>query len=269
MVPANDRAALETLRGTVAAPRFVIGEAAVLTAPLTDLCVTPAGKRDRQVLLGDAVTVVDRHEGSAFVQMEKDGFCGYLPETALGPAATATHWVSAPATHLYPEPKLKLRETAALTMTARLTVLNESGPWAETTRGFVPKMHLKPIGDWHKDPVAVAQTFLGVPYLWGGNSRAGLDCSGLVQVALLACGRPCPGDADLQEALGEVVGEKKALKRGDLIFWKGHVAMAMNADYMIHATAAYMAVVVEPVKAAIKRIADAGEGGVTLRKRPA
>ncbi len=266
--PANARAALETLRGIMDAPAYVPGEAAVLTAPLTDLCAAPDGRRDRQVLLGDAAAVIDRHQGRAFVQMRKDGYCGYLPEAALGPAEEATHWVSAPATHLYPAPDLKTPEIAALTMTARLRVLGEDGAWARTTRGFVPKMHLKPLGDWHKDPVAVAQTFLGVPYLWGGNSRAGLDCSGLVQAALHACGRECPGDSDMMHGMGTPVGEKQALKRGDLILWKGHVAMAMNADYMIHATAAWMAVVVEQTMAAVKRIADAGEGPVIARRRP-
>ncbi len=259
---------MDSLRGTMEAARFVPGEPARIIAPLTDLCRDPGGARDRQVLMGDAVTIVDRHDGWAFVQMNKDGFCGYVPETALGPAEDATHWVAAPSTHLYPEPNLKVREKAALTLNCRLRVIGESGKWAETTGGWVPAMHLKPIGDWHKDPVAVAQTFLGVPYLWGGNSKAGLDCSGLVQAALFACGRDCAGDSDLQRAMGTTVGEKQALKRGDLIFWKGHVAMAMNADYMIHATAAYMAVVVEQTKAAIRRIKDAGDGEVIARRRP-
>ena len=266
LTPANARAALEYLRGQVDAPRYVAGEAAQVTAALADLCDAPESMRARQVLMGDAAVVVDRHEGWAFVQMRKDGYCGYLPEAALWPTDEATHWVAAPATHLYHEPDMKLRETAALTMGAQLRVLAEAGNWAETTRGFVPKMHLKPLGEWHKDPVAVAQTFLGVPYLWGGNSRAGLDCSGLVQAAMLACGKPCPGDSDLQQGLGAPVSEKAALKRGDLVFWKGHVAIAMNADYQIHATAAFMAVVVEPAKAAIARIA--GSGPVVARRRP-
>jgi cell wall-associated NlpC family hydrolase len=268
LTPANGRAALESVRGMVDAERFVPGESALMTAPLTDLCREPGGARERQVLMGDAVTVVDRHDGWAFVQTAKDGFCGYVPESTVGPHEEATHWVAAPATHLYPEPALKVRERAALTMNARLRVIGESGKWLETSRGWVPGIHLKPLGEWHKDPVAVAQTFLGVPYLWGGNSRSGLDCSGLVQAALMACGKACPGDSDLQLALGVSVGEKQALKRGDLIFWKGHVAMAMNADHMIHATAAFMAVVVEQTRSAIKRINEAGDGPVIARRRP-
>ena len=104
-----------------------------------------------------------------------------------------THWVAAPATHLYPEPRVQARELGTLSMGARLTVLGTEGQFTRTTRGFVPTCHLRPLGDWHKDPVAVAQTFLGTPYLWGGNSRAGLDCSGLVQAAFAACGIAVPG----------------------------------------------------------------------------
>jgi cell wall-associated NlpC family hydrolase len=268
LTPANARAALESLRGKIEAPHYVPGEAAQVTAALTDLCAAPDGARQRQVLMGDACVVVDRHAGWAFVQMAKDGYCGYLPEAALGAAEEPTHWVAAPATHLYATPDLKPRETAALTMGARLRVLGQDGPWAQTTHGFVPKLHLKPLGEWHKDTVAVAQTFLGVPYLWGGNSRAGLDCSGLVQAALLACGKACPGDSDLQQALGTPISEKAALKRGDLLFWQGHVAMAMNADHLIHATAAFMAVVMEPNRTAFARILASGGGPVTARRRP-
>ncbi len=268
LIPANGRAALESLRGAVGAPRFTQGEPATMIAPLTDLCTAPSGPRDRQLLMGDAVTVIDRHQGWAFVQSGKDGHCGYVPEPALGTAEAATHWVAAPATHLYPEPKLKIRETAALTMGARLAVLGEEGNYSRTTRGYVPTLHLRTLGNWHADPVAVAQTFLGVPYLWGGNSRAGLDCSGLVQAALHATGKDCPSDSDLQQDIGKAIVDKSPLKRGDLIFWKGHVAMAMNADFMIHATAAFMAVVVENTKTAIARITKAGGGPVTQRRRP-
>ena len=267
ITPANTRAALESLRGTVDAPLYTKGEPAQLIHPLTDLLASPNGKRERQLLLGDGFTVIDRHEGFAFGQSTKDGFCGYLPDSALGPAETPTHWVAAPMTTLYPEASIKARETGALTLGARLTALGEVGKFTQTTRGYVPTLHLKPIGDWHKDPVAIAQTYLGTPYLWGGNSRAGLDCSGLVQACLLSCGHPCPGDADLQQALGKPIAEKAALKRGDLLFWNGHVALCMNADFMIHATAAFMAVVMENTRSAIKRITDQGGGPVIARRR--
>ena len=267
ITPANSRAALEGLRGTIASAHFTPGEPAQLIQPLTDLLAAPGGKRERQLLLGDGFTVIDRHEGYAFGQATKDGYCGYLPETALGPAQTPTHWVAAPMTTLYPEANLKIREIGALTLGARVTALAEVGKFTQTTGGYVPTLHLKPIGEWHKDPVAIAQTYLGTPYLWGGNSRAGLDCSGLVQACLMSVGHSCPGDADLQQALGKPISEKAALKRGDLLFWDGHVAMCMNADFMIHATAAFMAVVMENTRSAIKRIADQGGGPVIARRR--
>ena len=267
ITPANSRAALDSLRGTVDAPHYTKGEATQLLAPLTDLLASPGGKRERQLLLGDGFTVIDCHQGFAFGQASKDGFCGYLPEAALGPAETPTHWVAAPMTTLYPEANIKVREIGALTLGARVTATGNSGKFTQTTRGFVPSLHLKPIGEWHKDPVAIAQTYLGTPYLWGGNSRAGLDCSGLVQACLMSCGLNCPGDSDLQQTLGKPISEKAALKRGDLLFWDGHVALCMNADFMIHATAAFMAVVMENTRSAIKRIIEQGGGPVTARRR--
>ncbi len=268
MTPFSGRAALETLRGQVDAAIFTAGTPAQLIVPLADLCAKPGGARDRQVLLGDSFVVIDRDQGHAFVQAAKDGYCGWLPEAALGAQETATHWVSAPATHLYPEPRTQAPDLGTLTLGARLTVLDMSEKYAETTRGFVPVMHIKPLGSWHKDPVAVAQVMLGTPYLWGGNSRAGLDCSGLVQASLLACGIACPGDSDLQRAIGQPISEKAALKRGDLLFWKGHVAMCMNADFMIHATAAFMAVVAENTRSAIARIQKQDDSAVVARRRP-
>ena len=267
MTPGNTRAALASLRGTFNAPRFTEGQPAQLILPLTDLLASPNGKRERQLLLGDHFTIIDRHDGYAFGQAKKDGFCGYLPESALGVAEMPTHWVAAPMTTLYPEANIKVRELGTLTLGVRVTAVGEVGKFTQTTRGFVPSLHLKPVGDWHKDPVAIAQTYLGTPYLWGGNSRAGLDCSGLVQACLMSCGKECPGDADLQQVLGKPISEKAALKRGDLLFWDGHVALCMNADFMIHATAAFMAVVMENTRSAIKRIADQGGGPVIARRR--
>jgi cell wall-associated NlpC family hydrolase len=268
ITPANDRAALVSLRGIVAAPSYVAGEAARVTAPLVDLLRHPDGPRDRQLLLGDAVTVIDRHEGFAFVQAAKDGYCGYLPEPVLGPARAATHRVIAPATHLYHAPRVQARETAALSFGSLLTVSGGDEKFAETPEGFVPAMHLAPVDELLSDPVAVARLFLGTPYLWGGNSRAGIDCSGLVQAALLACGIPCPGDSDLQaEAVGRALQADEPLRPGDLLFWKGHAAMVADDRHIIHSTAYRMAVMLEETEAAIARIAALGFP-VQTRRRP-
>ena len=270
LTPANGRVAHVSLKGRVAAERYVTGESARIVAPLADLLARPDGPRDRQVLMGERVTVLDRHEGFAFVQAEKDGYCGYLPEAALGEGRAATHWVAAPATHLYHEPSLKTPEVACLTMGARLTIVAEHPRFMETADGlFVPRPHLRALGDWAADPAAVAESFLGTPYLWGGNSRAGIDCSGLVQAALLACGIPCPGDSDMQErSAGAALPAGTPVRRGDLLFWKGHVAMAVSPDRLIHANGFQMAVGHEETAEAIARIEAQGEGSVTAHRRP-
>lgn len=270
LTPANGRVAHVSLRGSVAAERFVQGEPARVTTPLADLLARPGGPRDRQVLMGDRVTVLERYEGYAFVMAEKDGYCGYLPETVLGADRTATHWVAAPATHLYRAPDLKTPEVALLTMGARLTVVAEHPRFLETAEGhFAPRPHLRAIGDWASDPATVAEAFHGTPYLWGGNSRSGIDCSGLVQAALLAAGIACPGDSDMQEStVGTPLPAGAAYRRGDLLFWKGHVAMAVSADRIVHANGFHMAVGYEDIADAVARIERQGEGPVTSVRRP-
>lgn len=270
--PANARAALRHLQGRVEAERFTDGTPARVALPLVDLLTAPQGKRDRQVLLGDAVMVIDRHQGMAFVQAAKDGFCGYLPEAALtteGPEPS--HRVAVPGSHLYTDAVVQAPETAVLTLGARLAVLESGlgkmGRFARTPQGFVPMRHLAPLAEPAPDPVAVAELFLGTPYLWGGNSHTGIDCSGLAQAALLAAGIACPGDADQQEAaLGTTLPEDAALRRGDLIFWKGHVALVVDATRLIHANGWTMSVAYEDTAACIARIA-AQDGPVTRRAR--
>ncbi|MCA3452294.1 MAG: C40 family peptidase [Rhodobacter sp.] len=268
LTPANARAALASLRGIVDAPRYVVGEAARVAVPLVDLNRAPDGPRDRQLLLGDAVTLIDRHEGWAFLQAAKDGYCGYVPETALGGPRPPTHRVIAPATHVYSAPKVQAPEVAALSFGSLLTVTGMAGPYAETPDGFVCSQHLRPVSELLDDPLAVAMLFLGTPYLWGGNSRAGIDCSGLVQAALLACGIACPGDSDLQaQSVGRALLPDELPVPGDLIFWQGHVAMVADAGRIIHATAYRMAVIVEDMAAAVARIAGLGLP-VLARRRP-
>lgn len=268
LTPANGRVAHISLKGRVEAERFVEGEAAAIVVPLADLLAAPDGARDRQLLMGDAVTVLERCEGHAFLQSAKDGYCGFVIEAALGPAVAVTHWVAAPASHLYPVAGMKRRETAALSFGSRLRVIAETDRFFQTSDGqFVPRPHLRPLGETFADPADVAAMFLGTPYLWGGNSRAGIDCSGLVQASLLACGIPCPGDSDMQQVLGHPVGGVEKLRRGDLLFWKGHVAMALDETRMIHANAFRMAVTVEGIADAIARIDAQGDGAITALRR--
>ncbi|MEY4982442.1 MAG: hypothetical protein RIR62_708 [Pseudomonadota bacterium] len=268
LTPFSGRVALESLRGRLDAPAFVAGEAAGVALPVADLLAAPDGARDRQVLMGDAVTVIERRAAHAFVQAAKDGYCGWLAEAALGPPPAPTHWVAAPATHLYSAPRVQAPERASLPLTARVTVTGESGAFSETPQGFIPRAHLRPLGDWHADPATVAEGLLGTPYLWGGNSRAGMDCSGLVQLAFHACGKDCPADSDLQQAVGAPLPEDAPLRRNDLIFWKGHVALALDGARLIHANGHSMSVAVEGIAECIPRIAAQGGGPVTARRRP-
>lgn len=260
LTPANPRVAALHLKGRVAAPSYVAGSGARVVVPVADLLAAPDGPRNRQLLFGAPVTVFEQHEGWAFVQAAHDGYVGWLAGAALGADAPATHWVCAPASHVYPHPGIKQREVMALSFGARLTVVAEHAHFAELDcGGFVPLVHLRPLGAHFTDPVAVAELFLGTPYLWGGNSRAGIDCSGLVQAAHLACGFPCPADSDLQcKELGRLLAPGTPFRRGDLLFWKGHVALVADEDRILHANAHSMAVSYEDTGAALARILAAG-----------
>ncbi|WP_320176963.1 NlpC/P60 family protein [Roseovarius pacificus] len=269
LTPANPRVAHVSLRGQVTADRFTEGDARQVTVPVADLLHAPGGRRERQLLMGDGVTCLEDRNGWAFVQAARDGFVGYLRNDQLGQDEDPpTHRVTARATHLYPTPDFRSHELAMLSHGARLAVLGQEGRFAETPQGYVPAPHLTPLDMLADDPVAVADLFLGTPYLWGGNSALGIDCSGLVQAGCLACGIACPGDSDLQEtALGTDLSEDAPLQRGDLLFWKGHVAWVADPDTLLHANAFHMAVVHEPLTQAIPRIAAQGDGPVTARKR--
>jgi cell wall-associated NlpC family hydrolase len=266
MTPATARVAHVSLRGVVEAPVFTAGEALRVNLPLVDLLRAPGGARERQLWLGDGFTVIDRDRGHAFGFAAKDGYCGWLAEAALGGGAAPTHWVASPGTHLYPEARVQSPQIAALPMGARLAVTGQSAKWAETALGFVPGPHLRALGDWHDDPVAVAEHMLHTPYLWGGNSRAGIDCSGLVQLAFLSCGLPCPGDSDLQESLGADAGGA-GYQRGDLLFWRGHVALITAPTRLIHANGHTMSVAYEGIADCIARIAAQDGGPVTHHRQ--
>jgi len=269
LIAANGRVAASSLRGQVNAEDFVDGWLKQVNIALVDLCKSPGGARDRQLILGDKVTVLEERDGWAFVQSVKDHYVGYVTLEALGDTAEATHWVAVPAGHVYSEPDIKSPERETLLLGAQVSCVTHQPGFHETTAGgYIPKPHLRPIDRRFSDPVTVAQMLFGAPYLWGGNSVRGIDCSGLVQAAHLACGIPCPGDSDQQElTFGWYLDENEELQRGDLIFWKGHVALVVDPDTIIHANAHHMAVVYEPLDQAMRRIEAQGDGAVTARKR--
>lgn len=269
LVPANGRVAALRLKGTVDAERFVEGEVRQIARPVAPIWKEPAGRRERELLFGEQVTVYDEQEGFAFVQSGRDGYVGYVEAAALGDVSQATHAVCAPATHLYAAPDIKRPEVMHLSFGARLRIVSADGAFFETDTGrFVPKPHVRPANRPLSDPATVAQLFFGTPYLWGGNSSLGIDCSGLVQAAHLACGIECPADSDMQEAaLGEPLAAGASLRRGDLLFWRGHVAMAVDPATLIHANAHHMAVAYEGFVEATTRIEAQGGGPVTSRRR--
>ncbi|SFM85189.1 Cell wall-associated hydrolase, NlpC family [Thioclava dalianensis] len=271
-MPFSGRVALESLRDTVEAERYTRGEPAWITVPVCDLCPAPDGPRDRQLVFGAAITVIERLETHAFVQAAWDGYCGWIEAGAAAPMLEPTHIVTARATHLYREASIKRGEVMGLSMGARVSVLREEGGFLVTPEGYLPRPHAAPdsmagappMGD----PVAVAEALLGTPYLWGGNSSAGIDCSGLVQIAHLLCGRAVPGDSDMQwRELGEPLAEADPYARGDLIFWKGHVALVCDAQRLIHANGHTMSVAYEPIAECLARIEASGEAPYLGRKR--
>ena len=277
LTPANDRVAHESLRGKVDAPRFtdgtlkqVVGDSFLLDAP--------SGNRDRQVLSGDQFNILDGDDHMVFGQSLKDGYVGYLEAWSLGEPQPLTHCVTRRTTHMYREPDFKTPHRRAFHLNSAVQVVSQHGKWAEVSLpktpmsapklGFIPASHLRPITEYASDPVSIAEQFLDTPYVWAGNSGYGIDCSGLVQAALLACGIPCPGDSDLQEAaLGHDIPDGAPLQRGDILFWKRHVAMVVDAERIIHANAHHMSVVYENTADAIARIEAHGDGPVTARKR--
>lgn len=266
LTPARPDLAAAHLQGRVSATRFVAGEARAVIEPSAPVRRAPApdAALDTEALAGERVTVYETTaEGWCWAQLASDGYVGWIPARALGaPGAEPTHRVAALRTLVFPAPSIKLPPVAALPFGARVAVLRTHERFAVTPDGFIPAVHLAPADTHERDFVAVAERFLGTPYLWGGKTNAGLDCSGLVQVALTASGFPCPRDSDMQQAaLGEAVAanaDYANLRRGDLVFWNGHVAIMRDAATLVHANAFHMAVAHEPIAAAIARIKPEG-----------
>jgi len=269
LTPANARVAAAHLPDPAPGLTRVVGTPRQVARPLVDLRRDPDGPRERQLLLGDTVTVYEDRRGWSFVQAHRDGHVGYLRSDALATPRIPTDWISAPSTHVYSGADIKSPDLMPLSFGARITALSRVGGFVETADGFIPSRHVSALGAVLSDPVETAALFLGTPYLWGGNSRFGIDCSGLVQGALLAAGVACPGDSDLQQqALGAALPAGTEPERNDLIFWRGHVAWVVDARTILHANAFHMAVAYERLADAQERIVAQGGGPVTAHLRP-
>lgn len=266
------------LKDQVFAPRYVEAEPARISVPVAAIRPRPESdcSIDTEALYGETLCVFERMDGWAWVQLDADHYVGYVAETALvDGTSNATHVVSAPRSFVYPGADLRFTQQYALSMASRVKVTGTT-----LTRGTEYVLlddgsamiagHLLPVGEnLNEDPVSIAALFLNTPYLWGGRSGFGIDCSGLVQMALAMTGKSAPRDSDQQAAyLGEEIDPgRDGLMRGDLVFWKGHVGFLEDEQTLLHASGGTMSVTREPLQAAIDRIA-ALYGKPTGYRRP-
>lgn len=263
------------LQGIVDAPKYVAGEERVTITSVGPLRREPRADAalDTELLFGERVMLLDEQDGWAWVQSTRDNYVGYVASECLGhPAGAATHRVAMPSTFIFPEPDIKRPPAETIPLNAQFVASASSGSFVELEGGgYVFAKHVVSLNDHDVDFVETARLFTGTPYLWGGRSYGGIDCSGLVQMALMAAGQKCPRDSDMQEAmLGDAVNtdaEISELKRGDLIFWQGHVGIMSDSQNLLHATAYYMQTVIEPFSEARARIAASDTGDVCTVRR--
>ena len=270
--PARADLAAASLRGRVEAERYLEGVARAVKAASAPLRRRPLDEAplDSEALHGESVTVYDERDGYAWAQLDRDGYVGYLPADALGPPIAPTHRVAALRTHAYPGPSIKAPPRFGVSLGALVNIRRFEGDFAIAADGaHYFARHLSPLDAVEPDFVAVAELFLNVPYLWGGRTSEGIDCSGLAQTALRAAGIPAPRDSDMLESeTGKWMSPDSRLQRGDLVFWRGHVGIMSDAETLLHANGYHMRVVKEPLPAAKARIAASSGGPVTSVNRP-
>jgi len=268
-VLARGGVAARGLEGVVAADRYVATAIRQVVAPVTGLrrVAAPDGEQLDQVLFGERFEVLEETGGWALGQAKRDGYVGYVEAAALGaPGPEPTHTVRALRTFGYSGPSIKTAPVGLYSLNTLLAAEGREGRFVKTSAGWFVADHLAPVGEPAADFVAVAEQFVGTPYFWGGRTSLGLDCSGLVQQSLYAIGRDCLRDSDQQAAIGEAVASGE-LRRGDLVFWRGHVAIMVDGRDIIHANGNRMAVTVEPLAEAIARTSANGGGEPTAYRR--
>ena len=271
--PARDDIAADYLRGVVEAKRYAPGKTKEVRAPVAPLRPQPDGDAplDTTLLYGERFVVYEDKAGWVWGRAESDGYVGYAPSAVFDDQLRdATHIVSALTTHIYPEARVRCGPVGALHMGARIQIDGREGDFARTIDGmYIPLPHLARIGGAASDYVSIAELFIGAPYLWGGKTAQGVDCSGLVQVAMARAGISAPRDSDMQEAeIGQTIDRAGGLQRGDLVFWKGHVGVMIDPETLLHANAYHMMVVAEPLRRAETRIREREGGPITGFRRP-
>ncbi len=270
ITPARADLAAAHLKGQVHAPRYADAKTFQVQTGRAALRAKPSEEAglDTELLCGERFNAYDIASGWAWGQSLEDDYVGYVREDALCPnAAAADHRVIAQMTPVFPAADLKKPVRDFLPLNAKVKVLAREGVYARIGESaFVFAGHLAPVNEAATDWVEVAERFLRAPYVWGGKTAAGLDCSGLIQTSLQAAGFACPRDTDMQErALGHAV-DAKNLQRGDLVFWKGHVGVMLDASRLLHANAFHMEVTIEPLAQAVARI-EKSAGAIRNVKR--
>jgi len=270
VTPLRDGIAARSLEGVAPAEVYLDPKPMACAVPAAAICSAPEAGAEQmdQLLFGERFAVLEEEGAFVLGQAGRDGYVGYVEAASLTPAGAApTHRVAAIRTYAFAEASIKSRAIGPYSINSLVFVESREGRLAKVAgAGWMTAEHLAPIGVFESDPAAVAERFLHAPYLWGGRESIGCDCSGLVQQALFACGRACPRDTDQQQALGREIPAGE-FDRGDLVFWKGHVAMGLDAERIVHANGHHMATVIEPLAEAIGRIEAAGHGPPTAYRR--
>jgi len=275
--PWRDDLAAAALRGHVKAVCYVEGQEHLIKSPLAAIQAEPApgAMLLTQGLRGETFTVFDTTGEWVWGQLHTDGYVGYMQTRHLTQnLEDLTHYVATARSHIYPEANIKTTPLVSLSMMMQVCVADRQGIFAQLSGGgYMIARHLRPIGEFECDFVDVAARFLNTPYLWGGRSADGIDCSALVQLSLGACGVDAPRDSDMQEAelFAELPGgiANNALRCGDLVFWPGHVGIMWSENELLHANGYHMMCVIEPLDEAISRIERETGPPVCVKRGPA
>jgi cell wall-associated NlpC family hydrolase len=271
VTPVRDGVAGQSLEGIIRAEVYLEPKprACAVAAATIHGAPDPSSDQLDQLLFGEIFEVIEEEGAFAWGQARRDGYMGFVAAASLtAPVPEATHRVASLRTYAFEGPSIKSRAVGLYSMNSLVAVEATEGKLSKVTgAGWMTTAHLAPVGAFETDPAGIAAQFLGAPYLWGGRESLGLDCSGLTQAALFACGRACPRDSDQQEQAFTPI-DRTDFGRGDLVFWKGHVAMGLGDGLIVHANGHHMATFIEPLDEAIERIAAAGSGNPTSYRRP-